>query len=382
MASWFFTKQFKNKGFFLVTHFKMCKVFIYTPHIYPHAPGDTLSAYDIHPHVVTAMLNRNSSLNEAQFVFYNFSLTFRGRNRYAAFDHLSKVRTMFAPKPVIATYFMKDSRIRGNRPSKIPGIFWLFEMETGSNNIIAPFHFAPSAFLESRTLDKNHRKTLFFCGHIPKLYISPMRFQMWSQLVRAPDDATVCSHTLVRQGVYANCHHPNAWYELKRQLEIDMVEGYAVSPHNCRTYARFNFYSTIKMAGRRILPRFMNTSEFFSLEMAHDFCLVVPGDYPSTPKIGETLIASALGGCIPVLVKQSANAIPYYSEYSKCAVQWRNLNASSLLLHLKTISSDERRRLRQCAVRLAPKFLYETVGGISGKAGDALVDTLCTRLRS
>ena len=39
--------------------------------------------------------------------------------------------------------------------------------------------------------------------------------------------------------------------------------------------------------------------------MAHKYCLVVPGDFPGTPKIAEMLALGGAGGCIPVFVSDA-----------------------------------------------------------------------------
>jgi hypothetical protein len=384
----------------------MCNVFIYTPPIHARTPPTgVISAFDIHPHVLASFSRRASSLADARFVYYNFSLTFRGGSRYAAFDHLLELRKRVdSAKPIVAPYFSKHTRIRGDRPSSIPGVLWLFEMSGEPTNIITPHSVSPSAVAAARSrslsaLPAPPKKELFFCGHVPKLYISSVRYQLWAQLVRRTEEATVCSHTLLHQGPYADCHHSGAWKELRTRLGADLPGAQRPlaslaslqppkSPKSteslqtlnyCRVYAKHRFYETIKLAGRAILPRSLSASDFFALEMAHQFCVVAPGDFPSTPKIGETLVASALGGCIPVIIKPQRIAIPYFDEYLKCAVRWDSLNASALLGHLAAVGAAERRRLRSCAAKLAPRFLYRPVEGLPAEAGDALLDTLCKK---
>eukprot|EP00966_Prymnesium_polylepis_P111392 2576318-Prymnesium_polylepis.1 len=43
-------------------------------------------------------------------------------------------------------------------------------------------------------------------------------------------------------------------------------------------------------------------AEYLALAMSHRFCLVAPGDYPSTHKITEAMALGGAGGCIPVFV--------------------------------------------------------------------------------
>ena len=43
-------------------------------------------------------------------------------------------------------------------------------------------------------------------------------------------------------------------------------------------------------------------AEYLRLAMGHRFCLVAPGDYPSTHKVAEAMALGGSGGCIPVFV--------------------------------------------------------------------------------
>ena len=57
------------------------------------------------------------------------------------------------------------------------------------------------------------------------------------------------------------------------------------------------------------------------MSQSHRFCLVAPGDYPSTPKITEFVAVGAAGGCVPVVVVPSPvhegalRMLPYASTW-------------------------------------------------------------------
>ena len=54
------------------------------------------------------------------------------------------------------------------------------------------------------------RKLLFFAGHVPKLFVSPIRYLLWRQLRRSPH-ATTLSHSIVCSvGSYAVCLNESA----------------------------------------------------------------------------------------------------------------------------------------------------------------------------
>lgn len=46
----------------------------------------------------------------------------------------------------------------------------------------------------------------------------------------------------------------------------------------------------------------LDSDAYGAAVMRHRFCLVAPGDYQTTPKTNEYILAAAQGGCVPVLV--------------------------------------------------------------------------------
>ena len=83
----------------------------------------------------------------------------------------------------------------------------------------------------------------------------------------------------------------------KRQTKAAALETFWST---CSKYDRVDFASEQADMARdtRRLPH----AEYLTLAMSHRFCLVAPGDYPSTHKITEAMALGGAGGCIPVFV--------------------------------------------------------------------------------
>ena len=91
--------------------------------------------------------------------------------------------------------------------------------------------------------------------------------------------------------------------------------------------------------------------------MQHRFCLVAPGDYPSTHKVSEALVLGGAGGCIPVFVvpgrrrdgigKRIARWLPYSRWLDYCTVGYLVEEASAqqhfklVLQKLKAVGEAE-----------------------------------------
>lgn len=73
----------------------------------------------------------------------------------------------------------------------------------GRFDVVAPFVLSRPPWLvdpagswpRPRTVPWNDRKLLFFAGHVPKLYIKPIRYKIWRQIRRWPN-VTAISATI------------------------------------------------------------------------------------------------------------------------------------------------------------------------------------------
>ena len=100
---------------------------------------------------------------------------------------------------------------------------------------------------------------------------------------------------------------------------------------NCKPYAAVPYTAElledISYASQRLTH-----AEYLSQGMGHRFCLVAPGDYPSTHKVSEALVLGAAGGCIPVFVvpghgtknmpERLARWLPYSRWLDYCEVSY------------------------------------------------------------
>lgn len=85
-----------------------------------------------------------------------------------------------------------------------------------SLNVVSPFVVSRPPWLVGTATPPPRvpwlqRKLLFFSGHIPKLYINPLRYRLWRQ-VRSREDVTTVSHTLSCALVqFRDCSRGDAW---------------------------------------------------------------------------------------------------------------------------------------------------------------------------
>ena len=166
-------------------------------------------------------------------------------------------------------------------------------------------------------------------GHIPKLYISRVRYDLWRQLARMPtatatSDASDLECTV---GAFAVCDeltktgrlpqdmsaatfcHPacgtNAGFALLR-YRSDKARNMLPQPcarsddsltRNCRSYSGVDFAAEAPLYSSS--KRRKGHAQYLSESMTYRFCIVSPGDNVGTAKIAESILVLASGGCIP-----------------------------------------------------------------------------------
>lgn len=240
------------------------------------------------------------------------------------------------------------------------------------------------------------RKLLLFGGHIPMIYLQPTRFLIWKQLYRDPR-ASVYAATLCRMRAMASCDKSDAELlsgdDLFLQKEcfaacspscpcerrvkqrcLDQPRmrsgGLAAFRHRCArgfTDPFFNFSATFRDAGPLAAQAHrLDRTEYLRQASRHRFCLVAPGDYVSTPKVTEAISLAAVGGCLPLIVADSADALtrlPYSDKVNYCSVAFiiRRHKAENkmrdILDELNLVNASEHAIRRQNARRLLPAFV-------------------------
>ena len=203
----------------------------------------------------------------------------------------------------------------------------------GQKSAVTPFVVSKPGWLSGSapapaTVPWRERKLLFYTGHVPKLQIAQLRYLIWRQVRRDPR-VTTKSHSInCTIGAYSYCRaggaflaaQPSSFFatyctafcspsERQAKVACGGSSGVPASTNlkwfqmRCRSYRGVNFTDEMADYDRDSRARW-NYSEYLSRARRHRFCLVVPGDFVSTPKLSEMVALGGAGGCIPVIVMQ------------------------------------------------------------------------------
>lgn len=172
-------------------------------------------------------------------------------------------------------------------------------------------------------------------GHVPKAYISLTRYLIWRQ-IRSEADTTVLSQTLnCTFGAFIQCRRSREYWASRSLQElarfchpwcgVNEVCGLStrISPaaaldtfwRNCAHYDHVDYEKESEDMKRDTVR--LPHAQYLQLAMSHRFCVVAPGDYPSTHKIAEAMALGGAGGCIPVFV------LPVSAERSSERKDWQ-----------------------------------------------------------
>ena len=186
----------------------------------------------------------------------------------------------------------------------------------------------------------DERELLFFAGHIPKLYIRPTRYQIWRQLRRVPNVtllsstlycgygpfdtcAAVCRPSTAPRRCGSRCRTPPPYESCEPKtneywtsfchpfcgnkstcggmsMRREEEGNRAAFLRNCNKYLGVNF--TAELGDMRRDTRRLSHAAYLRQAMTSKFCLIAPGDWPSTHKVTEALALGGAGGCLPVFV--------------------------------------------------------------------------------
>ena len=203
----------------------------------------------------------------------------------------------------------------------------------------APPPYAPVAW--------EARKLLFMSGHVPKLFNSAVRYQLWKGLHASPQLATVRSSTIgCNIGAYNVCTAParveaeaatfcRDWCRGDGQngggsQYLSKCVGSAAALRRVCTRPGKGYLAQVDFAREADAllaasrqPR-LSHSEYLALGMSHRFCVVAPGDFVATHKVAEAMALGGAGGCLPLFVvppkADAAELLPYLSWLDYCAV--------------------------------------------------------------
>jgi hypothetical protein len=281
-----------------------------------------------------------------------------------------------------------------------------------NHGVISPFVVASPPELVAETVaapaltaaDFGSRRLLFFAGHVPKLYLNPLRYRLWRQLRQYRANVTTLSSTLAcTVGAYAPCQLSDADLAAKPPAFFTSF-CHAFSASHCglkppftgtcggsekntpsRAVARFRrgcaAYTKIDFASE--LPemlldtRRLLHSEYVATAGNHRFCLVAPGDFASTHKVTEAMAIGGAGGCIPVFVissgrsatrldaaREVATVLPYTRWLDYCDVAFlvpsavANNNFGRVIERLAAVGLEEAAAKLAALRRVRSAFIF------------------------
>ena len=258
----------------------------------------------------------------------------------------------------------------------------------------------------------DQRRLLFFPGHIPKLYVSRRRFDIWNQL-RSHPLVTSTSHTLnCTVGSYSVCGSPRRMEAEYRTFCLSACERIARSgpqaaragtfarqgglicaakdvrhlQRHCSSYRGVGFRDESFRAHLQRDSRFLSHDEYLAEAFTHRFCLAVPGDFMSaSPKITEFVAVGAAGGCIPVLVvpKDASMILPHshmldYCDFAYLVRSTGNMHA--VLARLENVTAAEA-AAKHAALRRVRDFFVWREPDRGPSAADHVLKGICSLVR-
>ena len=276
----------------------------------------------------------------------------------------------------------------------------------------------PPSLLQVQRQPWMMRKLLFFPGHIPKLYVSALRFRVWNQ-IRTHSMVTAASHTLAcTVGAYRLCQEEPERITREHLHFCKRACGADGGPRNalagtfakqggiqcaaktadmlrrqCIAYQEVNFSDTILNANLERDSRFLTHEEYVLTAFGHRFCLAVPGDFMSaSPKITEFIAVGGVGGCIPVLVvpTNAWEILPHAHWLNYCSFAYlvhttaRNrINMPRALARLANVSADEAAAKQRALRTVRDAFVWREPGPTSDpSAADYILQAACMAVRN
>ena len=150
---------------------------------------------------------------------------------------------------------------------------------------------------------------------------------MWAALSNEADATTLSSTINCTLGIFlAHCGEWNASAATPAAACAEWGCGMSGS---CAAQigSRRACHAYRALDGGALLPRVRRDARtlqpegYFAQAMRHRFCLAVPGDFLSTPKVTEFVAVGAAGGCVPVVVvpQVATDMLPYADHLDYCS---------------------------------------------------------------
>ena len=77
--------------------------------------------------------------------------------------------------------------------------------------------------------------------------------------------------------------------------------------------------------------RVLSHDKYLTLAFAHRFCLIAPGDTPSTHKVAETMAIGGAGGCVPVFVVPAGRQDHWLGRHARPSARLFEAGVASFL---------------------------------------------------
>ena len=259
------------------------------------------------------------------------------------------------------------------------------------------------------------RKLIFFAGHIPKLYLNKLRWNIYRQLASDPLTATCVSSTIAcTVGAYEVCASPARISSEYRTFcrNGDIGQRFSCGRENgssapcgatraaqlkiqCKAYAQESMslpWSSSLLASIRRDARILPREEYLREALAHRFCIAAPGDMASTPKIAEFVGVGGARGCIPVIVLSrlgSTAMLPYSEWLDYCSFAFlvrygtANRNMTKVVDRLRAVTSNEAAAMHDTLGAVREAFVWRPPSKDGPpSAADYVLATACHRAKA
>lgn len=147
----------------------------------------------------------------------------------------------------------------------------------------------------------HQRPLVLFAGHVPKLYLSPTRYLLWRAWRRDPRVSVYTKDIACSLRAHSICQHPDRWAadhatfcQADCQTARSCKGSAAAVRRECLAYRRVDWDGELPDVPRT--NRGLSRPAYLREAMRHRFCVVAPGDFPSTPKMTEFVAIGAAGG--------------------------------------------------------------------------------------
>lgn len=303
----------------------------------------------------------------------------------------------------------------------------LVDQRNHPREIVTPFLISYPLWLTEERLKSNtpwhKRKLVFFGGHIPKLYLNSLRYQIWSQVhddsrVTTESSTINCSvgayqicaiddmqktaaepatmhnsfyHTFCHEAcghrshsyAHASTQILQTWYQKNNKSCIggnlhDPIQTSANTLRNrCKSYNATQIAIEKQHILRDTRRGIKDRESFLNLAGNHKYCLVAEGDPGNSAKITETVALGGAGGCIPVYVLSTVKKhrapkssdfvrdFPYlvwldYCQIAYFVTHYATRNMSRVLAWLERRPANETNLKRKHLQTIRPAFITNT----------------------